>query len=79
MIRFAVSLDDSSSILLRRQILGSTVQEWDFFGWLYAYEWVQGYREVVSFEGDAGVISIISDKYDPFITQAQELEVPRSA
>ena len=24
----------------------------DFFAWLYLYDWALGYREVISFQGD---------------------------
>ncbi|CAK4433387.1 unnamed protein product, partial [Aphanomyces euteiches] len=72
-IQLAVNTSDSTTRFLRQPVLGGDTT-WDTFGWMYVHEWAQGYREVVSFEGDAGIIPLISDKYSPMIIQAQALE-----
>ncbi|KAH9121531.1 hypothetical protein LEN26_010620 [Aphanomyces euteiches] len=79
-IQFAVNSSDFSNVFLNQTILGGqAASHWDFFGWMYVYDWVQGYREVVSFEGDANIIPLMSDKYDPIIDEAQKLEIPNNA
>ncbi|CAK4609799.1 unnamed protein product, partial [Aphanomyces euteiches] len=77
-IQLAVNTSDSTTRFLRQPVLGGDTT-WDTFGWMYVHEWAQGYREVVSFEGDAGIIPLISDKYSPMIIQAQALEVSKNA
>ncbi|KAF0699896.1 Aste57867_9554 [Aphanomyces stellatus] len=39
---------------------------WNFYGWLMLFEWANGMREVVSFQGDAGTITTISEATAPF-------------
>ncbi|KAH9159917.1 hypothetical protein LEN26_002105 [Aphanomyces euteiches] len=79
-IQLAVNTSDDSNQFLRQQILGGhSATQWDVFGWIYTYEWAQGFREVVSFEGDANILPLISDKYSPVINEAQPLEVPTSS
>ncbi|KAH9109197.1 hypothetical protein AeMF1_015701, partial [Aphanomyces euteiches] len=80
MIQFAIDTTDSSNHFLQQQMLkGQSAAQWDIFGWMYVFEWAQGHREVVSFEGDADIIPLISNKYDPIVIQAQSLEVPKSS
>ncbi|OQR84034.1 hypothetical protein ACHHYP_13993, partial [Achlya hypogyna] len=38
---------------------------WTFFGSILLFDWIEGVREVVSFEGDAATLVLISDAYDP--------------
>ncbi|KAH9111271.1 hypothetical protein AeMF1_014160 [Aphanomyces euteiches] len=79
-VQFAIDSSDSSNYFLRQKLLGGQLAaQWNIFGWLYAFEWAQTYREVVSFEGDANIIPLISNKYDPILNQAQSLEVPKSS
>ncbi|CAK4623363.1 unnamed protein product, partial [Aphanomyces euteiches] len=77
-IQLAVNTKDSKPRFLRQPVLGGNTT-WDVFGWMYVYEWAQAYREVISFEGDANIIPLISDKYNPIVNQAQALEVTKSA
>ncbi|KAH9141936.1 hypothetical protein AeRB84_013930, partial [Aphanomyces euteiches] len=77
-IQFAINVSDNSSRFLRQLALGDKFV-WDFFGWVYMYEWAAGLREVVSFEGDVRIIPLVSDKYEPHIHLAQSLEVTSSA
>ncbi|ETV79659.1 hypothetical protein H257_06912 [Aphanomyces astaci] len=48
--------------------------KWDFFGWVYMFEWAEVSPEVVSFEGDNGIFALVSDKSAPLIYEAQDLE-----
>ncbi|KAF0713656.1 hypothetical protein As57867_004249, partial [Aphanomyces stellatus] len=68
-----------NSVFLQQQLVSIAPAQWNFFGWLYMYDWVQGTREVVSFEGDVTTLMLMSDPYTPNINQAQALEVPQSA
>ncbi|RHY71717.1 hypothetical protein DYB38_003240 [Aphanomyces astaci] len=61
------------------QLVLSDDDKWDFFGWVYMFEWAEASREVVSFEGDNGIFALVSDKATPLINEAQYLEVPKSA
>ncbi|OQR86107.1 hypothetical protein ACHHYP_10987 [Achlya hypogyna] len=36
-----------------------------FFGWLFLFDWSVGAREVVSFQGDAGIVTLVSNVYAP--------------
>ncbi|KAH9193754.1 hypothetical protein AeNC1_004267 [Aphanomyces euteiches] len=77
-LQFAVNITDNSRLLLRQNLLGDPLW-WDFFGWLYLYEWAEGSREVVSFEGDTNIIPLLSDIYEPFVNLADPLEVTKNA
>ncbi|OQR96369.1 hypothetical protein ACHHYP_16011 [Achlya hypogyna] len=50
---------------------------WDFYGWMSLYEWVEGAREVVSFEGDVATLPLMSDVYtgDMFSTSGGSQKV----
>ncbi|RHZ02035.1 hypothetical protein DYB35_005787 [Aphanomyces astaci] len=61
------------------QLVLSDDDKWDFFGWVYMFEWAEASREVVSFEGDNGIFALVSDKSPPLINEAQYLEVPKTA
>ncbi|OQR85893.1 hypothetical protein ACHHYP_11213 [Achlya hypogyna] len=41
------------------------VPSWTFFGSILLFDWIEGVREVVSFEGDTATLVLISDAYDP--------------
>ncbi|KAH9150257.1 hypothetical protein AeRB84_006868, partial [Aphanomyces euteiches] len=79
-IQFAINTTDQSNVFLQQRVLGGQdAAQWDVFGWMYLYDWVEGYREVVAFEGDANAIPLISNKNDPIVDEAQILEIPNSA
>ena len=42
------------------------------------YDWVEGRREVVSFEGDRGKLVLISDLVDPLLNTPRETDIPFS-
>ncbi|OQR96443.1 hypothetical protein ACHHYP_15768 [Achlya hypogyna] len=60
--------------LLQTQLLGDPT--FSFFAWMYIYEWIAGSREVVSFEGDAGSLTLITDRQVPLKEAVQPHEVP---
>ncbi|KAG9398805.1 hypothetical protein AC1031_014122 [Aphanomyces cochlioides] len=79
-IQLAINTSDLSNRFLRQPVLGGEFAAvWDLYGWIYMYEWAETSREVLSFEGDANVLPLISNKYDSIVNQAQGLEVTKSA
>ncbi|KAF0720155.1 Aste57867_510 [Aphanomyces stellatus] len=81
LIQYAVNTTDGNTVnaFLQQFLLSQPPALWNFFGWVYIYDWAQYSREVVSFEGDNGIFTLLSNKYNPTINQAQALEVPKSA
>ncbi|KAF0713821.1 hypothetical protein As57867_004184, partial [Aphanomyces stellatus] len=59
-----VSQNDLYSVL-RKPLLDTTDPNWSFYGWLHLLDWLQGTREVVSFEGDANTFVLVSKQYEP--------------
>ncbi|RHY34890.1 hypothetical protein DYB32_000579 [Aphanomyces invadans] len=46
--------------LARVNVFDESEADFELFAWLYMFDWVQGIREVVSFEGDATTITSMS-------------------
>ncbi|CAK4407173.1 unnamed protein product, partial [Aphanomyces euteiches] len=71
-VQLAINTSDLSNRFLRQPVLGGEFAAvWDLYGWIYMYEWAETSREVLSFEGDANVLLLISNKYDSIVNQAQ--------
>ncbi|OQR89111.1 hypothetical protein ACHHYP_06466, partial [Achlya hypogyna] len=49
--------------LLRQPLVDASA--FSFFGWLFLFDWVTGSREVVSFQGDNGSVTLISNAHLP--------------
>ncbi|KAF0733411.1 hypothetical protein Ae201684_009657 [Aphanomyces euteiches] len=62
-IQFAADQDAENWTLLRQGLLDDP--DWAYFGWLMIYDWVEGQREVLSFEGDATTMRLISSADSP--------------
>ncbi|KAF0687097.1 Aste57867_21178 [Aphanomyces stellatus] len=54
----------SSPLLLRQPLVATADPVFAFFGWTCVLDWVQGTREVVSFQGDVTTLTLISYAYD---------------
>ncbi|KAF0693179.1 hypothetical protein As57867_015770, partial [Aphanomyces stellatus] len=52
---------------------------WSFFGWIALYEWLQAKREVILFEGDVGVVTLISEAQPFYAIEANTIELPSVA
>ncbi|KAG9408196.1 hypothetical protein AC1031_021441 [Aphanomyces cochlioides] len=63
LIQFAADQDAENWTLLRQGLLDDP--DWTYFGWLMIYDWVEGKREVLSFEGDATTMRLISSADSP--------------
>ncbi|OQR89557.1 hypothetical protein ACHHYP_06214 [Achlya hypogyna] len=61
--------------LERIKILAPTEPDFAFFAWLYLYEWVLGAREVISFEGDASSLALLTDLQAPLLQPTQAWQV----
>ncbi|KAF0682311.1 Aste57867_25538 [Aphanomyces stellatus] len=46
--------------LLRQSLLTSD-PNWSFFGWLTIFDWIEGRREILSVQGDAGAFVLVSE------------------
>ncbi|KDO20573.1 hypothetical protein SPRG_13604 [Saprolegnia parasitica CBS 223.65] len=57
------------------QLLDPSDRRFDYFAWFYLYDWSRGTREVVSFQGDVGAISIMSDYHSLVAREAQRWEL----
>ncbi|KAF0700378.1 Aste57867_9083 [Aphanomyces stellatus] len=63
LMQFASNLDATNWTLLHHPLLADPT--WAFYGWTFIYDWVQGRREVVSFEGDIETLVLISSVDTP--------------
>ncbi|KAH9155872.1 hypothetical protein AeRB84_002197 [Aphanomyces euteiches] len=50
--------------------------DFEFYAWIMLFDWVQGTREVVKFQTDVGVITVLSTQYELTTTPADAMEVP---
>ncbi|EQC35334.1 hypothetical protein SDRG_07046 [Saprolegnia diclina VS20] len=64
---------NGSWVVLRQHLLEPSFA---FFGWVLLYDWVLGEREVISFQGDSGTLTLISNVYAPlsYTTGTQPLQ-----
>ncbi|KAF0720039.1 Aste57867_618 [Aphanomyces stellatus] len=71
---------NNTNIFLSQPIIDPTNTDvWSFFGWLTLYDWVDGKREVLYLEGDAGNLTLMSDRIEYVNFAASALELPRTA
>ncbi|KAF0696488.1 Aste57867_12762 [Aphanomyces stellatus] len=72
--------DIDGFVLVQPIVLSNlTTDPFAFFGWTMVYDWLQGIREVYSFQGDEGAVTLITEASDRFHTTANHLELPRRA
>ncbi|KAF0694287.1 Aste57867_14835 [Aphanomyces stellatus] len=67
-MQYASDVQQIQWTLLQQPLVDPTA--WSFYGWVLLYDWVEGRREVVSFEGDVMSVVLISaaDAPQPFPT-----------
>ncbi|KAF0694917.1 Aste57867_14223 [Aphanomyces stellatus] len=65
---------NATPTILHQPLLGD--RPWSFFGWLHLIAWLDGSREVLSFEGDVDMFTLISKAYEPQTMAANSLETP---
>ncbi|KAF0689945.1 Aste57867_18638 [Aphanomyces stellatus] len=74
-------LVDTAPILLRQHLVDDDAAlspSFDVFGWGLLYGWLIGNREVVTFEGDDGSLTLVSKRYALVPFDANEGDIPRS-
>ncbi|KAF0684441.1 Aste57867_23582 [Aphanomyces stellatus] len=76
-IQFA--LQNTTNTLLSQAVVGPPSDPYSLFGWITIYEWLQGQREVYSFQGDAATIALMTQLHPSQPHQANQLELPRQA
>ncbi|KAH9056181.1 hypothetical protein Ae201684P_021918 [Aphanomyces euteiches] len=57
-------------------LFNETEPDFDFFSWLYLFDWVQGQREVVSFEGGNSTVALMSSMTPFGGVEANPAEMP---
>ncbi|KAF0695744.1 hypothetical protein As57867_013405, partial [Aphanomyces stellatus] len=65
MMQFASNVDGTNWTLLFEPVLEDP--RWAIYGWSFLYDWVEGKREVVSFEGEGTSIVLISSADAPLV------------
>ncbi|EQC38151.1 hypothetical protein SDRG_04580 [Saprolegnia diclina VS20] len=66
----------SATQLYQRGLLNGTDDAaWPFVGWCYLFDWVQGAREVVSFQGDRGQVRTITAAFRPLALVLDPTEI----
>ncbi|KAH9144758.1 hypothetical protein AeRB84_011294 [Aphanomyces euteiches] len=50
--------------------------DFEFYAWAYIFDWAQGVREVVSFQGENGTLTALSTNRPLIETQANPTEIP---
>ncbi|KAF0719196.1 hypothetical protein As57867_001197, partial [Aphanomyces stellatus] len=66
LFQYAKNTTDNSWLMLHQPLLTSDVN-WSFFGWLALFDWIQGTREVIRFEGDVTTLVLISEMSAPVV------------
>ncbi|KAF0716895.1 Aste57867_2598 [Aphanomyces stellatus] len=55
-------MDQTSPVVLYRlNVLDPSQTEFTYFAWNFLVDWARGYREAVSFQGDVGTISLLTE------------------
>ncbi|KAF0717447.1 Aste57867_2285 [Aphanomyces stellatus] len=70
-------LDSTSPVMLYRlNILDPTQIDFSCFAWLMLDNWAVGTREVVTFEGDNGTLTVLTEQMPNYQTQVSVAEMP---
>ncbi|RHY73455.1 hypothetical protein DYB30_003735 [Aphanomyces astaci] len=65
--------------LSRVNVFDPTEPNFEYFAWLYLFDWVEGKREVVTFQGDVGQVTTISTVQNYIERPVDAQEVPVNA
>ncbi|KAF0715649.1 Aste57867_3276 [Aphanomyces stellatus] len=74
LIQYATLQD--TPLVLSQSLVDPSDAAWSFYGWLHLLDWVQGTREVVSFQGDAATFVLVSKPYAPQSFVVDPLQIP---
>ncbi|KAF0688655.1 Aste57867_19725 [Aphanomyces stellatus] len=68
-------IDSTSPLTLyHTNVLDPSQLEFAFFAWLYLVDWVLGFREAVTFQGDVGSLNLLTDYLNPVFHQVNDSE-----
>ncbi|OQR88669.1 hypothetical protein THRCLA_10169 [Thraustotheca clavata] len=73
---FQYGMNAGVPVLLRLDLLDKNDAGFALFAWCFLWDWVNGLREVVSFEGDYGSINIVSTLMTTTELAPSPLEIP---
>ncbi|ETV98647.1 hypothetical protein H310_08761 [Aphanomyces invadans] len=74
-LQFGTTIDGQLKTL-HQPLVDARDARWSFYGWLTLLDWVEGRREVVSFEGDAATFVVMSEQDDPSTFKMDPLATP---
>ncbi|KAF0684482.1 Aste57867_23544 [Aphanomyces stellatus] len=74
-IQFGQDIPMAPVVLYRLPMLGPEYPDFKTFAWLFLIDWTMGFREAVSFQGDVGSISVLTE-YATTHYQANSAEEP---
>ncbi|OQR80947.1 hypothetical protein ACHHYP_16971 [Achlya hypogyna] len=74
LIQFSLA-NGTQDVVLRQPLLS---EDWTFFGFHMLHEWVWGYREVISFQGDVATFVLMSERIEGFERSPSPTELPTS-
>ncbi|KAF0730430.1 hypothetical protein Ae201684P_021757 [Aphanomyces euteiches] len=74
-----LATQNTTKLLLTQPIVQYPTDSWSPLGWVTLYDWVDGTREALNFEGDAGNMTLLSARSSYLPLAAKPLELPRTA
>ncbi|OQR86204.1 hypothetical protein ACHHYP_10861 [Achlya hypogyna] len=76
LLQFTRTNKSASLVWSELPLLNAQDPDFVFYSWCYLAEWIQGFREVVVFEGDAGARAILTDQLLPLQQGVSPWEIP---
>ncbi|KAF0689943.1 Aste57867_18636 [Aphanomyces stellatus] len=76
LVQFVDDATSSSLQLVSLRLLSTPTPHGELMSWLYLFEWVTGTREVVSFEGDVGALTVLSAAATPTTVSLDRYTTP---
>ncbi|KAG9400120.1 hypothetical protein AC1031_011030 [Aphanomyces cochlioides] len=70
---------NTTKVLLKQPVISNPPDKWTLFGWIALSDWIDGSREVYTFEGDNGNLTLMSARSPPLQMAASALELPQAA
>ncbi|KAF0692393.1 Aste57867_16524 [Aphanomyces stellatus] len=72
-------LDAASPLaIFTHDVLDATDPAFDYYAWLFLYDWALGQREAVTFQGDVGTTTLLSEYLAPLNQAVNLAETPNS-
>ncbi|KAF0699724.1 Aste57867_9738 [Aphanomyces stellatus] len=75
-VQYIQPLDSTDYTLSRVNVFAPSEPDLEFFSWLYLFDWIEGKREVVTFEGDVDSVTTISAPVDLDTRPVNGQEIP---